>query len=215
MPDINQDSYKSLAVQRVYDGMAADYAIRFGSELADADPSDPDIEFLDAAARSFPDGYVVDVGCGPAQVSRYLVERGRTVIGVDFAISMLAEAARIVPQAGLVAADLLALPLRPASCAAAVASYSLHHLPKALLGGALAGLGEVLVPGGILVIITHGGSGEELLDRPEGQVVLSKYTPQELADRLRSAGFTPNLLRTRPPRPGEYPAEKIRITAIR
>jgi SAM-dependent methyltransferase len=215
VPDINQDSYKSLAVQRVYDGMAADYAIRFGSELADADPSDPDIEFLDAAARSFPDGYVVDVGCGPAQVSRYLVERGRTVIGVDFAISMLAEAARIVPQAGLVAADLLALPLRPASCAAAVASYSLHHLPKALLGGALAGLGEVLAPGGILVIITHGGSGEELLDRPEGQVVLSKYTPQELADRLRSAGFTPNLLRTRPPRPGEYPAEKIKITAIR
>ena len=215
MQDINQDSYQSLAVQRVYDGMAADYAVRFGSELADADQSDPDIEFLDAAADRFPAGYVVDVGCGPAQVSRYLIERGRTAIGVDFAISMLAEAARLVPAAGLVAADLLALPLRPATCAAAVASYSLHHLPKALLGGALAGLREVLMPGGMLVIITHGGSGEELLDRPEGQVVLSRYTPDELAGRLRSAGFTPDLVRTRPPRPGEYPAEKIRITATR
>lgn len=215
MPDIDQDSYQPLAVQRTYDGMAADYAVRFGSELADAEPSDPDIEFLDVAARGFPDGYVLDIGCGPAQISRFLVERGRIVIGLDFAISMLAEARRLVPQAGLVAADLLALPLRPASCAAAIASYSLHHLPKTLFGEALAGFHRVLAPGGVLVIITHGGSGEELLDRPEGQLVLSRYRPDELAERLRSAGFTPDQPRTRPPRPGEYPAEKIRITAIR
>jgi SAM-dependent methyltransferase len=213
IPD--QGNYHPMAVQRVYDGMAADYAVKFGSELADADQSDPDIEFLDAAVRSFPDGCVIDVGCGPAQVSRFLIERGRRVIGLDFATAMLAEAARLVPQAGLVAADLLALPLRRASCAAAVASYSLHHLPKALLGTALAGLHEALAPGGVLVIITHGGPGEELLDRAEGQVVLSRYAPDELADRLTAAGFSPELLRTRPPRPGEYPAEKIRITARR
>ena len=211
----NRDDYRGLAVQRLYDGMAADYAVRFGSELADADQSDPDIEFLDAATRSFPDGYVVDVGCGPAPVSRFLIERGRTVIGLDIATGMLTEAAKLVPDAGLVAGDLTALPLRPASCAAAVASYSLHHLPKALLGAALAGLRDVLSPGGVLVIITHGGSSEELLDRPEGEVVLSRYEPEELADRLRSAGLAPELLRTRPPRPGEYPAEKIRITARR
>lgn len=209
------DNYRPVAVQRQYDGMAADYAVRFGSELADADRADPDIEFLDAALRSFPDGYVIDVGCGPAQVGRYLIDRGRTVIGVDFAAAMLAEAARLAPQAGLVAADLLALPLRPASCAAAVASYSLHHLPKALLGSALAGLREVLSPGGVLVIITHGGSGEELLDFPAGQLLLSRYAPDELADRLRTAGFAPELIKIRPPRPAEYPAEKIRITARR
>lgn len=211
----NHDGYDGLAVRRLYDGMAADYAVRFGSELADADRSDPDIEFLDAAAASFPAGCVVDVGCGPAQVARYLSERGRRVIGIDFAPAMLAEAARLVPEAGLVAADLLALPLRPASCAAAVASYSLHHVPKAGLHAALTGLREVLAPGGVLVIITHGGTGEELLDLPEGKVVLSTYAPDELTARLRSAGFTPELVRTRPPRPGEYPADKIRISARR
>lgn len=215
MHDVDHDYYDPLAVRRVYEGMVADYVVRFGSELADADGSDPDLEFLNAAADSFPDGYVIDVGCGPAQVARHLIGRGRTVIGIDFAPIVLAEAARLVPQAALVAADLLALPLRPASCAGAVASYSLHNLPKSRLDAALAGLRDVLAPGGVLVIITHGGSGEELLDLPEGQIVLSRYAPEELAGRLRSAGFIPELVSTRPARPGEYPAEKIKISARR
>jgi SAM-dependent methyltransferase len=215
MGEKDRDDYDPEAVKRVYDGMAAEYAVRFGSELADAEPGDPDIEFLSAAADLFPDGCALDLGCGPAQVSRFLIERGRQVIGVDFATGMLAQAAKLVPEAGLVAADLLALPLRAGSFAAAVASYSLHHLPRARLGAALAGIHAVLEPGGVIVIITHGGSGEERLDRPEGQVVVSHYPPDELAGRLRAAGFAPELIRTRPPRPGEYPAEKVRISARR
>jgi len=210
-----QDGYDPQAVRRVYDEMAADYAIRFGAELADADPADPDLEFLASAVDSFGDGPVVDLGCGPAQVSRFLIERGRTAIGIDFAPGMLAAAAGLVPQASLIAADLLALPLRPASCAAVVASYSLHHLPKPRFAGALARLHAVLRPGGVLVIITHGGSGQERLDQPDGQVVVSYYGADELSDLLRTAGFRPELIRVRPPRPGEYPADKIRISARR
>jgi SAM-dependent methyltransferase len=210
---VDADDYSASAVRRLYDDMAAQYAVRFGSELADAEPDDPDLEFLDRAADSFPAGLVLDLGCGPAQVSGYLTGRGRTMIGVDFAPGMLAAAARLVPQASLIAADLLALPFRAATFAAAVASYSLHHLPKAQLGPALAGLRDVLVPGGVLAIITHGGSGEERLDRPTGQIGLSRYAPGELAGHLSRAGFTPELIRTRPPRPGEFDAEKIRITA--
>jgi SAM-dependent methyltransferase len=208
--ETSADRYDGDAVRRLYDGMAADYAINFGSELADADTADPDLRFLDAAIASFPAGPVLDVGCGPGQVSGYLTGQGRAAIGIDFAPGMLAAAARLVPQARLIAGDLLALPIQPASCAAAVASYCLHHLPKALLGSALTGLAEVLMPGGVLVVITHGGSAEEVLDR---QLLLSRYMADELADRLRSAGLIPELVRTRPPREGEYPAEKIRITA--
>ena len=207
--------YDPLAVKRLYDGLAAEYAVGFGSELADADPGDPDIEFLNAAADSFPDGPVLDLGCGPAQVGRFLLDRGRSVIGLDFAMGMLAQAAKLAPEARLVAGDLLALPLRDGSCAAVVASYCLHHLPKAQLGTALSGIHGVLAPRGLFVVITHGGAGEERLDRPEGQLVVSHYASDELAERLRAAGFIPELIRTRPPRPGEYPAEKVRISARR
>jgi SAM-dependent methyltransferase len=200
------------AVCRVYEGMAADYAVRFGDELREPDS---DTEFLDAALADLPEGPVLDVGCGPAQVSRYVIGRGRRAIGIDLAPGMLAEAARLVPAAKLIAADLLALPLRPASCACAAASYSLHHLPRGRFGAALAGLRTVLKPGGVLVVITHGGSGEEWLDLPDGRVALSTYTPGELADRLRESGLEPELMRTRPPGPGEYQADKIRISARR
>ncbi|HET7017475.1 MAG TPA: class I SAM-dependent methyltransferase [Streptosporangiaceae bacterium] len=210
MAAVRDDDYDPIAVRRVYDDMAPDYVVRFGSDLAGRNP---DTEFLDTAADGFPDGPVVDLGCGPAQVSQYLIGRGRRLVGIDFSPAMLATAATLVPEAGLVAADLLAVPLQDGSCAAVVASYCLHHLPKAWLPGALAGFRRVLRPDGVLVIITHGGSSEELLDRPGGQIVLSRYSPDELTAVLSSAGFAPELIRTRPPRPEEFPAEKVRISA--
>jgi len=210
--DTEHDGYDPLAVRGVYDAMAADYAERYGAELREPDS---DTAFLDAALTDLPEGPVLDVGCGPAQVSGYLVDCGRAAIGIDMAPGMLAAAARLVPEARLLTADLLALPLRPESCAGAIASYSLHHLPQARFGAALAGLREVLKPGGVLIVITHGGRGEEWLDRPEGRVVLSRYSPAELAGRLSDCGLVPELTSTRPPRTGEYPADKIRISARR
>ncbi|HEY3908177.1 MAG TPA: class I SAM-dependent methyltransferase [Streptosporangiaceae bacterium] len=212
MRDFRDDGYDPIAVRHVYDEMAADYVVRFGSDLAD---QNPDTEFLDLAAAGFPSGPVIDLGCGPAQVGQYLIGRGHQVIGIDFAPAMLAVAAKLVPQASLIAADLLALPLRAGSCAAIVASYSLHHLPKARLPGALAQFGRILRPDGVLVIVTHGGSSQELLDRPGGPIVLSRYSSNELAGLMSAAGFTPEHLGTRPPRTGEFPAEKLRISARR
>src|SRR5579859_3545492 len=204
--------YDPAAVRDLYHGMAADYAIRFGAELRE---QDSDTAFLEAALADLPDGPVLDVGCGPAQVSGFLLDRGRAAVGIDLAPGMLAAAARLVPEARLIAADLLALPLRAASCAGAVASYSLHHLPRSLFGSALAGLSRVLKPGGVLIVITHGGSGEEWLDRPEGRVVVARYSLDELDGLLRDADLVPATTAVRPPRPGEYPADKIRVSARR
>jgi SAM-dependent methyltransferase len=204
------DGYDPLAVRGIYDGMAAEYAAKHGAELSEPGS---DTAFLDSALTGLPDGPVLDVGCGPAQVSGYVVARGRAAIGIDLAPGMLAAAARLVHGARLIAADLLAPPLRQGSCAAVVASYSLHHLPRARLGTALAGLRRVLKPGGVLIVITHGGGGEEWLDRPAGRVVVSTYSMAELAAQLMGCGLVPEITSTRPARPGEYPADKIRISA--
>jgi hypothetical protein len=65
MADASGTGYDRDAVLRVYDGMASDYAIRYGAELREPDS---DTEFLDAALADIPAGPVLDVGCGPAQV---------------------------------------------------------------------------------------------------------------------------------------------------
>jgi len=207
-----KDEYNAEAVRDLYHGMAPEYADRFGAELR---AQDSDTAFLDTALARLPAGPVLDVGCGPAQVSGYLLSRGRAAIGIDIAPGMLAAAARMVPAARLIAGDLLALPLRPASCAGAIASYSIHHLPRPMLGLALASVRSALKPGGVLIVITHGGTGEEWLDRPAGRLVVTKYSPAELGGRLRDAGLIPEVTSTRLPRTGEYPADKIRISARR
>lgn len=206
------DGYDRDAVLAVYDGMAEDYAVRFGSELRE--PS-PETRFLDEALTELPSGPVLDAGCGPGQVCGYLISHGRAAIGIDLAPGMLAAAAKLVPRAALIAADLSALPLRPASCAGVVCSYSLHHLPAARLDSALSGLADVLKPGAVLVVFTHGGEGEEWLDREEGRVVLGRHGADDLADRLRACGLVPEHVSTRPPREGEYPAEKVKVSARR
>ena len=121
MPDIHDD-YDPIAVRRVYDELAADYVVRFGSDLAG---ENPDTEFLDTAEAGFPDGPVVDLGCGPAQVSQYLIGRGHRLIGIDFSPRHAGDGtAKLVPQAR----PGRRRPARPsrcedASCAAVVASY--------------------------------------------------------------------------------------------
>ncbi len=203
----DHDGYDREAVLRVYDAMAADYAVTYGGELREPDS---DTEFLDAALADLPAGPVLDVGCGPAQVSRYLVDHGRAAIGIDLAPGMLAAAARRVPSARLVAADLLALPLRHASCAGAVASYSLHHLPRGRLGAALAGLRAVLRPGGVLVVITHGGDSEEWLDRRERPGAGTGQQPAAQAGRVpRRQGQDQRPARLAPTRP----AKRLRARA--
>ncbi|MGI9009204.1 MAG: class I SAM-dependent methyltransferase [Streptosporangiaceae bacterium] len=212
MPADQADGYDRDAVLAIYDGMAADYAVTFGGELRE--PS-PETRFLDDALTGLPPGPVLDAGCGPGQVCGYLTGRGRAAIGIDLAPAMLAAAAGLVPRARLIAGDLLALPLRPASCASVVCSYSLHHLPAARLDGALAGFSAVLKPGGVLVVFTHGGDGDEWLDRDEGRVVVGRHGPGDLAARLQAAGLVPEHVATRPPRVGEYPADKVKISARR
>lgn len=212
MPAGTDDGYDADAVLAIYDGMAQEYAVKFGGELRE--PS-PETRFLDEALTGLPSGPVLDVGCGPGQVCGYLTSRGHAAIGVDMAPGMLAAAAKLVPQAALIAADLLALPLRPASCAGVVCSYSLHHLPAERLDSALAGLSDVLKPGAVLVVFTHGGEGEEWLDRDEGRVVVGYHGTEDLAARLRACSLIPEHASVRPPEPGEHPADKVKISARR
>ena len=91
---------------------------------------------------------VVDLCCGQGTLTAMLAERA-SVTGVDFSPVMLARAAKAVPAARLIEADLRALPLEDASVASATCNHGLMHVPDRR--AALAEIARVLRPGGTLV----------------------------------------------------------------
>lgn len=218
MADPESTAFDPAQVARLYDGFAADYEFRFGEDLR---PGTGDRAFLDVALESAPaSGPVLDLGCGPGQIAAIAVDSGKPAIGADLSAGMLAVARRRVPLATFISADARALPLASGSCRAVAAFYCLHHLPKALLPSVLAELRRVLPVGGILIVATHLGVGEQLVaslwnDASE-LVRVAFYPRDELAALVVAAGFSVESVASRHPRPDEFQAEHgfIRARAV-
>jgi SAM-dependent methyltransferase len=99
---------------------------------------------------------VADLGCGYGRHLRALIEQGHEhPVGVDRSALLLAEARAQAPGAGLVRADLKALPLHAGSLAAAFCFYSAMFLgTEDDAVRALSECARVLRPGGGLVLTT-------------------------------------------------------------
>jgi SAM-dependent methyltransferase len=144
---------------------------------------------------------VADLGCGTGALAAALAARVRKVVAVDQSAEMLRAARRRLAGAANVEihdARLEALPLRDASCDAAVAVLVLSYLPEP--AAALREAARVLRPGGRLVVVEAARHGDEALRRRMGQVspgfderALARLFPPSLAD-VRC--------RTLPPEPG-------------
>ena len=99
---------------------------------------------------------VADVGCGNG---RYLAELGRCghagpVLGVDMSPGMLRAAGGRAPQAGLLVADAMALPVRDAAAGLTLAMHMLYHVPEPQR--AVRELRRITRPGGRLIVGLNG-----------------------------------------------------------
>jgi SAM-dependent methyltransferase len=152
---------------------------------------DPRREWEDELVFRLEDGArVLELGCGPGTVeTRRLAERF-AVTGVDISPRQVERAKASIPEAEFVCADFTELELPAASVDAAVAFYTLNHVPRELLAPLLAGLHGWLVPGGWLMVAfgtsdNPGWTGEWL-----GAETFFASFPPEINSRLvREAGF--------------------------
>jgi SAM-dependent methyltransferase len=128
---------------------------------------------------------VLEVGCGPGEFARRLVdELGVEVVAVDLSPRMveLARGRGVEAREG----DVEELPFPDASFDCAVANWMLYHVPG--LDRALAELARVLVPGGRLVAATNGrGHLRELwsLVGRERQMELRRFHLEDGEEHLR------------------------------
>lgn len=181
---------KPANIRESYDAVARTYADEIYGELK-GKPFDREV--LDRfAAKVRQRGRVCDLGCGPAQIARYLKDRGVDAFGLDLSAGMLREARRLNPDLSFVQSSMLALGLASASVDAIAAFYSIIHIPREQVVSALAEMQRVLRPGGCLLLTFHLGSEDSHHEEMLGHAVsldLALFTNAEMSGYLRQADF--------------------------
>ncbi len=210
-------SFDARPVRHAYEAIADEYANTFADEIT---ANDFDRAVIDGAVADFGDHSVVaDIGCGPGQVAAYLKGRGRWAVGLDLTPAMLAIARQRNRTLSLAGGDVFALPLRDSAVDGVVAWFSLHNMPRASLPAALSELRRAVRPGGVLLLATHRGRGEDTVRQvwngAEETVPITYYEPDELAHLIAQFGFDARSVRRRAPLSHEHQAEKLYITAAR
>lgn len=148
-------------------------------------------------ARLPKNSLVLDVGCAGGIKSRFLMERGMRVIGVDIAENFIQIAKHENPTGDFRVLDMLDIATMPDRFDAICAQASLLHIPKQDVPRVMAGFTTVLSPGGLLAIAVK----EKRPDQPEEQIVseddygypyerlFSYFTEQELRDLYTTVGL--------------------------
>lgn len=103
---------------------------------------------------------VVDVGCGDGALVRALVARGATAIGIEVSEEAIGRAYARDPTGRYLLGSADALPLADDSADAGLMMRSLHHVPPAAMGPALAELRRVLRDGGVAYVAEPVAAGQ-------------------------------------------------------
>jgi len=176
-----------------------------------------DRALLQVVAERTRGGLVVDVGCGPGHVARYLAGSGATVEGIDLSPAMVAEALASNPDLEFRAGDMFALPYERGALAGVVSFYAIVHLRTDELLAPFRELHRVLAPGGLALVAFHAGVEIVHVDELFGCATSLDFVfhPAEaVVSALVDAGFAIEARLDRAPYPGvEYPSQRTYLLA--
>jgi RimJ/RimL family protein N-acetyltransferase/SAM-dependent methyltransferase len=202
-------------IRESYDRVAPAYAQNLFSEL---DHKPLDRALLDAFAEAVRGrGPVVDVGCGPGQVARYLEGRAVSISGLDLSPAMVETASRLAPAIRFRQGSMLSLPDPDESWAGCVAFYAIVHLRPPELASFAHEMHRVLRPDGLLLLSFHQGNETVHRDELFGAAVdldFLFFESDTVVRALQDAGFRIEARVERAPYVGhEYPSQRVYLLA--
>lgn len=177
-------------IEKAYDSFAETYEKNRGlfdmSELINQFEADLQVD----------DGHLLDLGCGAGEpFSKFFVDNGWSVTGVDLSLKMLELANRYAPQMNTIHSNMTEVDFKENSFDAIIAIYSLFHAPREKHPQLFSRIYKWLISGG-KVLFTYAGqeyTGSETFSGTKefmGQKLFYSHdTPEELNQKLKSAGF--------------------------
>ena len=137
---------------------------------------------------------VLDLGCGPGQVSAALQGLGLDIVGLDLSPAMVEIARREHPGPRYEIGSMTDLAHADASAAGALLFWSLIHVPDDSVGTVVAEVFRVLQPGGVVAVGFHVGDRVNRKTQGYGglpmQVDVHLRPIDAVAGALRAAGFS-------------------------
>ncbi len=179
--------------------------VLFDREMLDA--------FVDRVAA--PDGLVLDVGCGPGHIARYLADAGLTMAGHDISAPMIQWATDHYPGIAFSVAGNDALPHGRATISGMVSRYSVIHTDPETLPKVFAHWAELLRPGAPLLLAFFAADADHEHGVEFDHKVAPAYQlfPPRIERQLREAGFDDVTIHPRPHLDTERPINHATVLA--
>jgi len=171
----------------LYDKTAEEYAKQ---AVINANLTQKEIEYFIKFLPSR--GLILDAGCGSGRDSKYFLDHGMNVIGIDLSDKLLKIAQKYSPRGLFVKQDLRNIDFQVEYFDGIWACASLVHLKRDECEISLRKMWQILKPGGIIFVHQKAGKGETYKELPSMSGVkrfYNFYSKNQVREDVEQAGF--------------------------
>jgi SAM-dependent methyltransferase len=172
-----------------YDAVASLYAELFSNALEARPIERALLAAFAELVQAHDAGPVADIGCGPGHVTAHMHALGPTTFGIDLSSAMLALARQAHPNLRFHQGSMTALALGDGALGGILALYSVIHTRPQQLPAVFTEFHRVLAPGGYLLLGFFAGDDPLPQEFDHKVAPAYRWSPDELAELLRRAGF--------------------------
>lgn len=202
---------KTMIAVKTYDKIAKAYTKEFFNDKIDLKHLDKFLSLLPPKAR------ILDVGCGPGNYTKYMLERRFSVEGIDLSRGMIQVAKKKVPKGKFKIMDMRKLEYPNQSFDGLCVAYSLYHIALKQSLNVLGEFHRVLKAGGFIILMLQEGKGEGIIPEPfdpKQRMFFKYYQKNEIRDLLKTTKLETVYEAERKPRSGlELKQKKLFLIA--